>query len=55
MSELFGQTLPQKMISYAQCLSKQLLVTQVGEIWNSLLEDLERFDTAFDELGGDQL
>ena len=26
-SELFGQSLPQKMISYAQCLSKQLLVT----------------------------
>lgn len=30
------------------------LVTQIGEIWNSLLEDLERFDAAFDELDGDQ-
>ena len=29
-SELFDQTLPQKMISYAQCLSKLLLVTLPG-------------------------
>ena len=29
-SELFGQTLPQKMISYARCLSKQLLVIPPG-------------------------
>lgn len=29
-SELFGQSLSQKMISYAQCLSKQLLVISPG-------------------------
>ena len=38
-SELFGQSLPQKMISYAQCLSKQLLVRFYAEVRTDFREN----------------
>ena len=38
-SELFGQTLSQKMISYAQCLSKQLLVRFYAKVRTDFREN----------------
>lgn len=51
MSELFGQTLPHKMISYARCLSKQLLVNLTTTQVETLFGELEYIEPKLKALG----
>lgn len=46
MGEPFSQTLPQKMLSYARCLSNAILVTLIYPIYKDVVDEVVRWNVA---------